>query len=76
VIWFCYLHHSYDEWFYASAFAHPQIIICKNEAPADPVESTWGLVPGWAKAPEANQSVHYPELEEEDQGDVQLSLFP
>jgi putative SOS response-associated peptidase YedK len=44
---------QYDELFYASAFAHPQIIVYKNEAPVDPVLSTWGLVPGWAEEPKA-----------------------
>lgn len=44
---------QYDEWFYVSAFAHPQIFIYKNEAPANPVVSTWGLVPDWANEPEA-----------------------
>lgn len=43
---------QYDEWFYASAFAHPQILIYKNEKPAEPLLSTWGFVPDWAKEPE------------------------
>lgn len=43
---------QYDEWFYASAFAHPRVLIYKNENPAKPQQSTWGLVPDWAKEPE------------------------
>lgn len=39
---------QYDEWFAASAFDHPKVIIYTNEKPFEPQLSTWGLVPDWA----------------------------
>ncbi|MGD9928733.1 MAG: SOS response-associated peptidase [Mangrovibacterium sp.] len=35
--------------FHASGFQHPQIFIYTNQEPYFPVQSTWGLLPSWAK---------------------------
>lgn len=40
---------QYDEWFVASAFDHPKVIVYTNDKPYEPQLFTWGLVPDWAK---------------------------
>lgn len=42
---------QYDEWFQVTGFAHPKVIVYENDKPFEPVLSTWGLVPDWAKEP-------------------------
>jgi len=35
--------------FHASGFSHPSLLIYTDQAPYEPVQSTWGLLPSWAK---------------------------
>jgi putative SOS response-associated peptidase YedK len=37
------------EWYHASGFAHPIVLIYTNEAPFEPVPAQWGLIPHWSK---------------------------
>jgi len=41
------------EWFSASAFAHPKLIVYTDKKPLHPQASIWGLVPNWAKTPDS-----------------------
>lgn len=44
--------YKLDDLFQISGFAHPKVIVYTNRNPFEPVLSTWGLVPEWAKEPE------------------------
>jgi putative SOS response-associated peptidase YedK len=43
---------GWDDFYQVSGFTHPKIFIFENEKPYEPVASTWGLIPHWAKEPE------------------------
>ena len=59
--------------FHASGFSHPSLLIYTNQAPYEPVQSTWGLVPTttstWNHTLNASvitsYSIHYTKLYED-----------
>lgn len=48
---------KFNELYQASGFAHPEVIIYKNDAPYEPELAHWGLIPHWVKTEKDAMSI-------------------